>query len=63
MENNKIIGTGLTGLVGSRVVELLKDSYNFQNISTSTGVDITNASQVEDAIRSSDASVVIHFAD
>jgi dTDP-4-dehydrorhamnose reductase len=62
MENNKIIGTGLTGLVGSRVVELLKDSYNFQNISTSTGVDITNASQVEDAIRSSDASVVIHFA-
>lgn len=58
----KILGTGLTGLVGSRVVELLKDTHEFQNISTSTGVDITNATQVEEAISTSDAQVVIHFA-
>lgn len=58
----KILGTGLTGLVGSRVVELLKDSYEFENVSTSTGVDITNLSQVEHAISQSDAEWVIHFA-
>lgn len=62
MENNHILGTGLTGLVGSRVVELLTGTYQFHNISTSTGVDITNASQVEEAFFASPAPLVIHFA-
>lgn len=58
----KVLGTGLTGLVGSRVVELLNSRFEFENISTSTGIDITNAKQVEQAISSSSAPVVIHFA-
>ncbi len=58
----KILGTGLTGLVGSRVVELLSGTYEFENISTSTGIDITNVSQVEEAITASDAELVMHFA-
>lgn len=58
----KILGTGLNGLVGSRITELLKDSFGFTNISRETGVDICNKDQVEDAISSSDAHVVFHLA-
>lgn len=58
----KILGTGLTGLVGSRVVELLKDKYEFENLSRSSGVDIENKSQVLEKISSSDAQIVLHLA-
>ena len=37
----KILGTGLTGLVGSRIVELLSESFQFENISNSEGINIT----------------------
>ena len=57
-----ILGTGLTGLIGSRVVELLSPAYTFQNLSRSTGIDITNPRQVHDAIASSSADVIVHFA-
>jgi dTDP-4-dehydrorhamnose reductase len=58
----KILGTGLTGLVGSRIVELLANEHQFENISRSTGVDITNKEQVTNAIVASDAEVVLHLA-
>ena len=58
----KILGTGLNGLIGSRIVELNKDKHTFQNISRSTGVDITDYSSVLNAISSSDAKVVFHAA-
>ncbi len=58
----KILGTGLNGLIGSRIVELNKDKHTFQNISRSTGVDITDYSQALNAISSSDAKVVFHAA-
>lgn len=61
MDKNSIIGTGLTGLVGSRIVELLSD-FHFENISRSTGVDITNKEAVLTAIKNSPASVVLHMA-
>jgi dTDP-4-dehydrorhamnose reductase len=57
----KILATGLTGLVGSRLVELLQN-HQFENISTSTGVDITNTDQVFNAISSSSAEIVLHLA-
>lgn len=59
----KVIGTGLSGLVGSRVVELLSPAYSFRNLSLETGVDITDHAAVEKAIRE-DASAgwVFHFA-
>ncbi len=59
--NTKIIGTGLNGLVGSRIVELLQDRYELENISRSTGVDITDQAQVDTVISSSKASVVLHL--
>lgn len=58
----KILGTGLNGLVGSRITELLKDKYEFENISRSTGVDIQNREDVLKKIETSDAQVVLHLA-
>lgn len=58
----KILGTGLQGLIGSRIVELLSSSYTFENISRTTGVDIRNAEQVRNAIQQSDADIVFHLA-
>lgn len=57
----KILGTGLTGLVGSRIVELLPQ-YQFENISRATGVDITNKEQVTTAISASNSPIVLHLA-
>lgn len=59
--NTKILGTGLTGLVGSRIVELLGEKYSFENVSRSTGVDVTNREQVLSAVTSSDAPYVVHL--
>lgn len=57
----KILGTGLTGLIGSRVQELLTD-FEFQNISRSSGVDITDYKSLEEVIINSDADWVLHLA-
>jgi len=56
----KILGTGLTGLVGSRFVELLEKAYDFEYISHS--VNILDKSSVIDFIASSSAQLVIHLA-
>ncbi len=57
-----VIGTGLSGLVGSRVVELLARGFSFENLSLETGVDITNASAVAERLAKSDAPWVFHMA-
>jgi len=54
----KILGTGLSGLVGSRTVELLKDKYEFD----SSTEDITDQELISDRIKSSDAAIVLHLA-
>jgi len=58
----KILGTGLNGLIGSRITELLDNKYEFENISRSTGVDIVNYESVLNAISSSDSKIVLHTA-
>lgn len=58
----KIIGTGLTGLVGSRVVELLEDRYEFEYIDRTHDIDIQDREKVVDIITSSDAEIVFHLA-
>ncbi|SRR5260221_5924356 len=57
-----IIGTGLSGLVGSRIVELLSDKYSFEDISRSTGTDITNKEAVRERMEKSSSKIVLHFA-
>ena len=58
-----IIGTGLTGLVGSRIVELLSPRYAFTNMSLDTGVDITDREAVTSRIESDMVSPwVLHLA-
>lgn len=61
MGNMNIIGTGLSGLVGSRIVEMLP-SNSFQNLDLTTGVDITDADQVLEAFERSDAPIALHLA-
>lgn len=58
----KILGTGLTGLVGSRIVELLNNRYSFEDISLQSGVDITDRDSVRSKITASDAQIILHFA-
>jgi len=59
----KIIGTGLSGLVGSRLVELLKDKYEFVDFSLNTGVDILDLAALSKKFaQNKEAIVVLHLA-
>jgi len=58
----KILGTGLTGLVGSRFTELLENAYEFEHINLDNGINILDKASVLDAISSSNASIVLHMA-
>lgn len=57
-----IIGTGLSGLVGSKFVQMHSEEHSFLNLDLTTGVDILNADQVMEAFKKSDAPVAVHFA-
>lgn len=54
----KILGTGLSGLVGSRIVELLCSKYEFD----SSTEDITDRNIIQQRIKNSDAPLVLHLA-
>lgn len=57
-----ILGTGLSGLVGTRLITLLGDHMNFQNLSLENGVDITRKDDVDSYLQNSDAPWVFHLA-
>lgn len=58
----KIIATGISGLVGSRIVELLPN-YEFINFSLDKGIDITNFSLLEkNIVQHQDSNIIIHLA-
>ncbi len=61
MDKLKISGTGLTGLVGSRIVELLKDDFDFTPIPFSD-MDITNKDAVNRKLFETDFDVFLHAA-
>ena len=58
----KILGTGLTGLIGSRIVEVLKEKYEFENLSRTSGIDIADKDQILEKIKASDAQIILHLA-
>jgi len=63
MNKPKIIGTGLSGLVGSRIVELLQDKFEFIDFSLDTGVNILDKESLNIAFeKNKDAVAVLHMA-
>ncbi len=61
-DKTKVIGTGITGLVGSRVKELTADVFDWIDLSRSNGVDITDAKNLENAIEKNNSGTLVHFA-
>lgn len=57
----EIIGTGLSGLVGSRVVEL-NPQYRFTDLSLDTGFNILKPDTLEAIFNTNSAPVVLHLA-
>jgi len=59
----KIIGTGLSGLVGSRIVELLSDKFEFVDFSLDSGVNVLDVASLTTAFeKNTDAVAVLHLA-
>ncbi len=66
-DNNQmqILGTGLNGLVGSKIVQMLTPKYAFTNLDIAHPqhpVDITQLDQVQSALSKSQAKYLIHCA-
>lgn len=61
INSSEILGTGLSGLVGSRVVEL-NPQYHFTDLSLDTGYDILKPDTLEDVFKNHPGHTVIHFA-
>lgn len=60
--NTSILATGFSGLIGSRVNQLLSDTFSFQDISYTSGVDITQYEQVRQRFAATKAETVVHMA-
>ena len=58
----EIIGTGLSGLVGSRVTSLLSPRFTFTDLSKETGIDLLDFSKMREMISASPALWAFHFA-
>jgi len=58
----KIIMTGGSGLVGSRLKELLSLHYDVSSVSLETGVDITKPETLESLLSETNGTVVLHLA-
>lgn len=62
MHKPTVLVTGLSGLIGTRFLELYGKLFNLVNVDLTTGVDITNSDQVTSCFSSSKAQAVIHLA-
>jgi dTDP-4-dehydrorhamnose reductase len=58
----KLFGIGISGLVGTRIAEVLKNQYLFENLSLDTGVDITNPASLDVIRKDTEHSEVLHLA-
>jgi dTDP-4-dehydrorhamnose reductase len=57
----KVALTGSTGLIGSRIIEILKDKFEFIQIFQSEA-DITDKNSIQDKINSLDFDIFLHLA-
>lgn len=62
MNKNAILGIGTSGMVGSRIKELLSDTYHWYDVNRSNGYDICQKEKIEKVIGETDASIVLHLA-
>lgn len=62
MAKLKVAITGSTGLVGSRVVELLTDDFKFIPLRYENGFDITNREIVWDGLKEVEFDIFLHLA-
>jgi dTDP-4-dehydrorhamnose reductase len=58
----KIFGIGITGLVGSRIVELLEGKHEFTNLSLETGANITDPSTLSMIRNDTEHQAILHLA-
>ncbi|HSX09095.1 MAG TPA: SDR family oxidoreductase [Candidatus Saccharimonadales bacterium] len=58
----KMFTIGGSGLVGSRIAELLKDTYQIDDLSLTSGVDITDPASLEVIRNDKEHDVVLHIA-
>lgn len=58
----KIYTVGGSGLVGTRIVELLQDKYTIDDLSLTNGVDITNPASLDVIKKDTEHEVVLHIA-
>ncbi len=58
----KIFATGLNGLVGSRLSEVLSSRHTFTNLSRTTGVDITDPKTLDVISNDTEHNLLIHLA-
>jgi len=57
-----VLATGLSGLVGSRIAELLSETYELENLDLNNGHDILKIDTLEPDIACSPAKCLIHLA-
>lgn len=62
MHKPTVLVTGLSGLIGTRFLELYGNDFNLINVDLTTGVDITNRDQIAACFASAKANSVIHMA-
>lgn len=58
----KLFTIGGSGMVGSRIAELLQDKYSIDDLSLTNGVDITDPSSLDVIKNDKDHEVVLHIA-
>ena len=58
----KIFTVGGSGLVGTRIVELLQDKYTIDDLSLTNGVDITDPSSLDPIRNDKEHDIVLHIA-
>lgn len=58
----KIFTIGASGMVGSRIIELLSSKHTFDDLSLTSGVDITNPASLDPIRHDTEHEVVIHLA-
>ncbi len=62
MEKKVILGTGLSGLVGSAIVKHLSDRFEFHNLDLTSGVNILDEQTVSKALDEHPTDCLLHLA-